>query len=328
MSRAGSVLVGISYPAIVAFAVLLLFAVQLRSSGGAAYDTWRLNFSANRYLESELTRAHQQLRDKANRSFDELRFTDLCLKLYNEDGSLKSGLDPRILDEEKDARRAGKKPEEFGGELRCLLRGHVVLQYDKPYFQAQKDDFEKDIAALQKRIAANHDQYLDLIKGHEEFLAFREMENTGSWYLRVTVVTPYHLLLLLLVMLMGALGGIVRLLRDYGDPNRLNPASSDYFFVPLIGLVVAIGGYVLARTGLLLLSTTKEEASLSPYMVGLVGIISGLLAKDVIDALARAGANIVSNQNRDTTRTGAQSGALTSASGASPSTGGSATTGN
>src|SRR5262245_18168155 len=68
MSRAGSVLVGISYPTIVVFAVLLLFAVQLRSSGGAAYDTWRLNFSANRYLESELTRAHQQLRDKANES--------------------------------------------------------------------------------------------------------------------------------------------------------------------------------------------------------------------------------------------------------------------
>jgi hypothetical protein len=176
------------------------------------------------------------------------------------------------------------------------LRGYFLLESDKLFFQTEHKELEKDIAALQKRIASNSDQHLDLIKGHQEFLAFIEMENVGSWYVRQAVVIPYHLLVLLLVMLMGALGGIVRLLRDYGDSNRTNPTPSDHFFVPLIGLVVAIGGYVLARTGLLLLSTSKEETSLSPYMVSLVGIISGLLAREVIDAMAHAGTNIVNSQ--------------------------------
>ena len=78
---------------------------------------------------------------------------------------------------------------------------------------------------------------------------------------------------------------------------RRSPEASEYFFIPLIGLVVAIGGYILAKTGLLLLSTAKDEASLSPFMIGLVGIISGLLAKDVIDALARTGKKIVQGES-------------------------------
>lgn len=98
-------------------------------------------------------------------------------------------------------------------------------------------------------------------------------------------------------MFMGALGGMVRLLRDYGDVGRQNPIARDYFFVPLIGMVVAIGGFILAKTGLLLLSSTKDETSLSPFMISLVGIISGLLAKDVIDAIARAGTRAIANQN-------------------------------
>jgi hypothetical protein len=67
-------------------------------------------------------------------------------------------------------------------------------------------------------------------------------------------------------------------------------------FIPLIGLVVAIGGYILAKTGLLLLSSTREQVSLSPFMIGLVGIVSGLTVKEVIDALTRAGASIVAKQ--------------------------------
>ena len=289
-------LIAVFYPVIVVLAVVLLAAVQMRSSGGALYDTWRLNYRASNVLGPELDKRYELLRAQHISILDGVNDAELCLKLYDADGKLKSGIDQEVLDDAKAARKAGKDPTTFKGDLRCLLKGFIVLHYDRLYYSALKDDLEKKIADLQKKIAVNNEQYGDLIKGHQEFLAFDEMEKNGPWYFKFIAIVPYNLMVLLLVMSMGALGGMVRLLRDYGDPNRQNPALRDYFLIPLIGLVVAIGGYVLAKTGLLLLSSTKEETSLNPFMIGLVGIVSGLLAKDVIDAIARAGANMVKNQ--------------------------------
>ena len=163
------------------------------------------------------------------------------------------------------------------------------------------DGFNQEICKVQELLKSDNEQYSDLIKGRQEFLAFKEMENT--WYTKYLVVTPYDLLVLILAMLMGALGGIVRILRDYGDPGRHNPSSKDYFLVPLIGGVTAIGGYVLAKTGLLLLSSARGETSLSPFMIGLVGMVSGLLAKEVVDRIAAYGRDILKEKNNGQTLT-------------------------
>lgn len=95
---------------------------------------------------------------------------------------------------------------------------------------------------------------------------------------------------------MGALGGIIRILRDYGDPARKDPSLRDSFVIPLIGAVAAIGGYVLAKTGLLLLSSTKGEISLSPFLIGLVGMVSGILAKEGVDKIAEYGREILKSK--------------------------------
>ena len=108
---------------------------------------------------------------------------------------------------------------------------------------------------------------------------------------------PYDLLISLLVMFMGALGGMIRLLRDHGAADHPSPNPSEYFFIPLIGAVVAIGGYVLAKTGLLLLSSARGESSPSPFMISMVGIVSGLLAKEVIDTISARGHKMLSEQD-------------------------------
>jgi hypothetical protein len=94
-------------------------------------------------------------------------------------------------------------------------------------------------------------------------------------------------------MTMGAFGGVLRVLRDYGSPLHPNPSAADYLFIPLIGSVVAIGGYVLAKTGLVVLSSAKGDTLLSPYMISLVGIISGLLAKEVVETISTRGRKIL-----------------------------------
>ena len=87
------------------------------------------------------------------------------------------------------------------------------------------------------------------------------------------------------------------MLRDYGAADRSNPSTKDYFLIPLIGAIVAIGGYILAKTGLLLLSSVKGETSISPFMIGLVGMVSGLLAKEVIDRIAEYGHSMLKGKN-------------------------------
>jgi hypothetical protein len=289
MRRSTSILVTIFYPAIVIVAVVLLAAVQIRASGGSSFDTWRLNYDANRALAAKLSARADSFRAAMEDNLDDQNFNGICLKFFDDEGKMKP-IDADLANAFKAAKSQGKTFQKTTGDVRCLLRGFTGLQVERATYLLKGNQFALDSAANQKAIESNDARYSELIKGKEEFLAFKEMEN--SWYSFFIATIPYDLLVLLLVMFMGALGGMVRLLRDYGDSKRPNPDQNDYLFIPLIGLVVAIGGYVLAKTGLLLLSSSHEEASLSPFMVGLVGIISGLLARNVIDAIARQGAKM------------------------------------
>jgi hypothetical protein len=295
MGRGASFVIGVFYLFVVIVGVLLLATVQLRSSGGSTYDTWSLNYDSNRVLFD----THQDQLDSAQKALSDahssLNFDELCLHLFdNTTGNLKQPITAEVSAELAAAKADPEKAKTLEGDAKCIFRGVTLLNYDESVATTDIKDLPKEIQNIEGLLKSDSDQYSDLIKGHQEFLAFKEMEK--KWYTKPFVIAPYDFLVLLLVMSMGALGGMVRILRDYGDPNRPNPAPRDYFFIPLIGVVVAIGGYVLAKTGLLLLSSTKEETSLSPFMIGLVGIVSGLLAREVIDRLAGAGRHILENR--------------------------------
>jgi len=292
MRVAGIVLTVVLYSVVVLLAVVLLAAVQLRSSGGALFDTWKLNYDANKVVGDEQKRALRALQDHFKQNMDYLNWAKLCLRLYDQAGLLQTKrIDPETLQDIKKARHDRTPLANLSGDVKCAVQGFTSLKYDETYYEMLTKDDSLEIEDLKKSLASNGEQYADLIKGHQDFIAFRSMAST--WYLRPFFDSPYDLLVLLLVMMMGAIGGVVRLLRDYGSSLHTDPSPRDYVFVPLIGMVVAIGGYVLAKTGLLLLSSTKEETSLSPYMISLVGIISGLLAREVIEAIAASGRGII-----------------------------------
>lgn len=286
------VLTAILYSVIVFFAVVFLAVVQLRSSGGATFDTWRLNYDVKRQLADEQDEKLKSMRKIYRDNMREFLYMQSCLLLFDNNGMPQD----KFIDEE--TRQAVKKAKEdrtpldsLGGDVWCLVRGFNQLQFDRGYFDMVNKDYSREIEEIKKSSASNSDQLAELIKGHQDFVAFQSMASV--WYQKPFFVSSYDLLVLLLVMMMGAVGGIVRLLRDYGSSLHPSPSSKDYFLIPLIGAVVAIGGYVLAKTGLLLLSSTRGETSLSPYMISLVGIISGLLAKEVIEKIAASGREIL-----------------------------------
>jgi hypothetical protein len=291
MRKLTSVLIGVFYLLVVFFAIVMLTAVQLRSSAGAKFDTWRVNYTSNRALGNAYQQQLDEIKKSALKNDDELILADLCLKFFTEAGAVKAGLDPQVLAEVKEAREGRKQAKDLDREAGCVHRGFTTLHYDRQYYVIQQKDFEKQNVTVAASLKLANDQLAELVKVNQEYLAFKEMEK--YWYSKPFILAPYDLLVLLLVMLMGALGGMARILRDYGASGRQKPPRADYFFLPMIGAVVAIGGFVLAKTGLLLLSSAKDETALSPFMIGLVGLISGLLAKEVIDRLAGAGRQIL-----------------------------------
>jgi hypothetical protein len=292
-------LVPVFYPLVVIIAVLLLACVELRSATGSSYDTWRLQFNSNLLASQNHQTALAKIQKQQSDNNDDVEFTALCLKYFNDDGTFVATIDPQQLDTVKAAEAAKKSYLDFTGTTKCMLRGRTWLTFDQQSFLSIKDALAASAASLQKLIDTTQHEYDDLVAGHRDFVSLHELEKVR--YANLIVLTPYDLLVLLLVMFMGALGGMVRLLREYGDSNRKNPDPNDYLIIPLIGLVVSIGGFVLAKTGLLLLSSTKDQTSLSPFTIGLVGVISGLMATEVIDAISRAGANML---NRGRTASG------------------------
>jgi len=281
-------LVGAYYGFVVVAAILLLVAVQLRSAADSPFDTWRLNYAANLLLAEKHQAALDAPQKELSNYTDWLNFANQCLRFFADDGTLKPGIDPQTLADAKTARITHVAYDTMtASDAKCVARGSAMLTYDKNYYEQKIAEFKAQIDDVKKKITSTADQYLDLTKGHQEYLAFVEMEK--NWYSNWFVVVPYDLLVMFLVVLMGALGGIVRIVRSYLDPKLDDPSGRDDLFIPMIGMVVAIGGYVLAKAGLLLLSSAKDETSLSPFMIGLVGIVSGLLAREVIDRITTVG---------------------------------------
>ncbi|MGB8278557.1 MAG: hypothetical protein WCF20_11595 [Methylovirgula sp.] len=291
------VLVVTFYTLVVVSAILFLTAVQMRSSAGAPFDTWRLNYAANRlFADNEQSRLVALKRERSV-MVDAANGAAACLQYFDDKGAVIRPPDSQTAAAVQKAKGAhmdyNKMPWD---DVKCLVRGQLMLTFDKQYYDQRDKELTEEIKERSTALASIDNEYSDLVKEHREYLAFIQMEN--FWYLKALVRTPYDLLVMCLVMLMGALGGIVRNLRNYLDPNRPNPTLKDYFFVPTIGMVVAVGGYVLAKTGLLLLSSPKEETSLSPFMIGLVGIVSGLLAKEVVDRITAVGIPMLQGEGR------------------------------
>lgn len=294
MSKISVLIICIFYPLVVVCAVVLLASVELRASSGSAYDTWRLQYNNDRAEAQTNAAKLTQLQKQKNENDQNVSFTDLCLKFFKPDGTstLTDGTQLRIV---KAAQDADVPYTAFKGTMRCMLRGQIWLTFDKNSFDSMDQILKTSLANLEKEIEANQKEYEDLVRGRQDFVSLHELEKVR--YANLIVLAPYDLLVLLLVMFMGALGGMARLLREYGNKNIDNPAPNDYLIVPLIGVVVSIGGFVAAKAGALLLSSSKD-ASLSPFTIGLVGVISGLMAKEVIDSIRLFGIKMFSSTSK------------------------------
>lgn len=117
---------------------------------------------------------------------------------------------------------------------------------------------------------------------------------------------PSEMLTIMVVASMGALGGSISLTRVYLRPDS-NQKTAEYFFRPLLGAITAFAVYVLAKAGVLIVSnngTSGEGASLSPFFISFVGLMSGMLSEDALNTIQNVGGNWFKNSDEGIDRWG------------------------
>jgi len=108
---------------------------------------------------------------------------------------------------------------------------------------------------------------------------------------------PAELLTILVVSMMGILGSLISLTKEYMDDDENEGNSkelrvSDYIFRPILAAVTAFAVFVFAKAGFLIISTpttTGEAASMSPFFISFLGLMSGMLAEDALRRIIAIG---------------------------------------
>lgn len=118
------------------------------------------------------------------------------------------------------------------------------------------------------------------------------------WRASILTEMPSEMLTLIVVVAMGALGGTIHLTQLYfrqrdGRPENDADKGLWYFiFRPMLGCITALSVFILAKAGVLVVSTPglgEPGGTLSPYFVAFLGIISGLLAESALRTIQEAG---------------------------------------
>ena len=108
---------------------------------------------------------------------------------------------------------------------------------------------------------------------------------------------PVQMLTMVLVIAMGGLGSAIDLLRRFLDKS-IAPRLDFYVFMPLLGAITGLAVFVLFKSGIVLMiepNIATADTILNPYFIAILGLISGLLAKEAIDMILKVGRRFLNN---------------------------------
>jgi len=171
------------------------------------------------------------------------------------------------------------------------------LLKDYKYLRHHGSAREKDLIKITKRNRSPVQQYVFgpiLDAGHTVLYGMNFID------------MPSQMLVLIVVLLMGALGGTIRLAEDYLDKEK-PIVSWDYFlFTPFLGAVTALAVYILAKAGVLIIADfgASGEASINPYFISFIGLVSGMLSTNALETIRGVGLNWFKGSAEDKERWG------------------------
>jgi hypothetical protein len=139
----------------------------------------------------------------------------------------------------------------------------------------------------------------------------------GSSVTGLAVIAPIDITFILLVILCGGLGAMLRIAAEFYDPKLFGKTHEDpgskviYSFV--LGVMCALIIYILARTvyaGLGESSYSSRSGELSPFVTAFLAIVSGLICEEAFQQIIIAGkamlARSTGGSSGENTQKGAQ----------------------
>ena len=91
------------------------------------------------------------------------------------------------------------------------------------------------------------------------------------------LVMPDQVLTLLLAMAMGVLGSTITMTWTFLEEDQ-NPSVKWYLLRPFVGALSALVIFIFAKAGQMTLTVNAGDVNLSPFLLSLLGIASGLLS--------------------------------------------------
>lgn len=135
---------------------------------------------------------------------------------------------------------------------------------------------ENSYNAQNRALDAVKRQLSAFVEKEPQLAIAREIRSLRPWF-HILATQPESVLVFVLVIAMGALGSTIHI-TQYFLSGELGRPLTWYFIRPLLGTVTAVAIYILAKAGQLVLDPSKASATMSPWFISFMAIISGLLS--------------------------------------------------
>lgn len=161
--------------------------------------------------------------------------------------------------------------------------------------QREAGDLRAQVEAAADDLAENADA---LEEAAERYKQFAENSAASTRLLTKLFTSDHDMLVLLLAVLMGALGGVISVAKAFVTDDVSSPHPSDYFIRPIFGAVMAFVVFLLFKAGQPLIGISVTDDALNPFPIAILGVVSGLMAKEAINLLEGWGSGIFSGKTK------------------------------
>ena len=162
------------------------------------------------------------------------------------------------------------------------------------------DDIDKLIKKKDAILQSSKIRGVSEFVGAADFFDPTRVSNPLQIFFPDFMIMPTDTLVLIIVISMGALGGAIQITRNFLSPEDLSNVDTYriryryIFFQPFLGAITALAIFILFKAGVMVVSTnvgSSEDASLNPFFISFLGIISGLMANIALDTILKIGEN-------------------------------------
>ena len=170
---------------------------------------------------------------------------------------------------------------------------------------------KEDLLFKRANLPQWYDKYRDGIRTQTpQLIPILGLVDSRSRMVSIWARMPFELLEMLLLVCMGALGGMISVTRCLVDPSTANPAARDLCYRPVAGGVLALGIFILFRATQLFFGgqNTAATASTSVFLLAALGLASGFCAREALAQIEATAKRILRRaaNGRDGDASGAQ----------------------